>query len=283
MSAPVTATATATTAYEGRLCNQIIRNVCTSLVAERFDLKVEYSSLDRIRDRLGIPLFAEGSKTFDTAVALTDDNFLPLLLTRHERLEANLMPNAHYFQTREISLHLYHHFFQSARVQAALQRHAPFFDGAVPRDPETLDVFVHARLGDARAFNPGARYFARALADAFDDEVRTRARLFLASDDFADPLLLEIAAALAAAAAERGVAAEILLLDRLDEVQTLQFARTCEVLLLSHGSFSAMAGFLADPAVTRAVFFAGYTGAPRWCGDLFCIPGWRCVGLGELG
>jgi len=47
-----------TTNNNGRIGNQIIRNLAVSFIAEKTDLKVNYSSNDLI-DLLGISLFVE--------------------------------------------------------------------------------------------------------------------------------------------------------------------------------------------------------------------------------
>ena len=66
-----------TTKPNGRLCNQIIRNLCTSIIAEKQNLFVTYSSYDRIT-LLGIPLFI-GTQKYDNTIMLTDDNFFSIL------------------------------------------------------------------------------------------------------------------------------------------------------------------------------------------------------------
>jgi hypothetical protein len=58
-----------------------------------------------------------------------------------------------------------------------------------------------------------------------------------------------------------------------DIIQTWQFASTCKHVILSHGSFSAMIGYLSFDS---DVYHAPY-GAIQWHGDMFCIPGWKMV------
>ena len=98
--------------YTGRLCNQIFRNICLSMVAENHDLKVlAYSSSDRICQQLGIPLFTGGSRSFETRVQLNDDNFVAFLLGNNNPLNEhnrnNLDANSAFFQTKEISRCVY--------------------------------------------------------------------------------------------------------------------------------------------------------------------------------
>ena len=46
-----------TTLHNGRLCNQIFRNIALSLIAEKIDLKVDYANYNLINNCLGIKLF----------------------------------------------------------------------------------------------------------------------------------------------------------------------------------------------------------------------------------
>jgi hypothetical protein len=63
----------------------------------------------------------------------------------------------------------------------------------------------------------------------------------------------------------------------LDEIETLQFGSTCKYVVLSHGSFSAVIGYLS---FFSDVYYPDYSLAPRnWHGDMFSIPGWSCVRL----
>ena len=41
-----------TTEYNGRLCNQVIRNLALSILAEKYDLYVEYSNYNNINNKL---------------------------------------------------------------------------------------------------------------------------------------------------------------------------------------------------------------------------------------
>ena len=60
----------------GRLGNQIIRNIAMSLLAEKNDLHVTYSSHELI-NTLGIDLFC-GTTHHDTYMELTDANYMVL-------------------------------------------------------------------------------------------------------------------------------------------------------------------------------------------------------------
>jgi len=62
-----------TTIEYGRLGNQIIRNLAVSLIAQKHDLKVNYSNKDKIA-KLGIELFS-GSNVYETPEYLKDSNY----------------------------------------------------------------------------------------------------------------------------------------------------------------------------------------------------------------
>jgi hypothetical protein len=61
----------------------------------------------------------------------------------------------------------------------------------------------------------------------------------------------------------------------MDDVETLQFASTCKHLVLSHGSYSAMMGYLGF--MTETVFYSSFDGLDTWHGDMFSIPGWIMI------
>jgi hypothetical protein len=88
-----------TTLKNGRLCNQIIRNLAVSIVATKHDLFVSYYNYDLIV-LLGIHLFC-GVCNYNDYVDLTDDNYMNILTTETP-LCKNLNPNKNYFQTKNL-------------------------------------------------------------------------------------------------------------------------------------------------------------------------------------
>lgn len=91
----------------GRLCNQIIRNLATSFIAQKHDLFVKYSSHEKIKN-LGIDLFC-GKNKYTKAIKLSDGNFFNLL-NKKDKIKSNINPNNNYFQTKDISNYIYNHF-----------------------------------------------------------------------------------------------------------------------------------------------------------------------------
>jgi hypothetical protein len=82
----------------GRLGNQIIRNLAVSLIAEKFNLYVTYSSPSSMEE-LGIPLFC-GSHKYEETKPLTEKNYFSVYDS--EVVEYNLNPNQSFFQTTHI-------------------------------------------------------------------------------------------------------------------------------------------------------------------------------------
>jgi len=137
------------TLHAGRLGNQIIRNLCVSIIAQKFDLNVVYSSHDKIK-ALGIDLFS-GCKTFDNKIKLTDENFFEIL--EKDSLESNLDPNDNYFQTKEITNFLYNYLQEKN-----------YLKNKQNSDIKKNDCFIHIRLGDVTQYNPGINYYLKALS-----------------------------------------------------------------------------------------------------------------------
>ena len=67
---------TSTTGTNGRLGNQIIRNLAVSLIAEKHNIKVNYYNKDLI-NKLGINLFS-GINEYNSIQELTDNNYFTI-------------------------------------------------------------------------------------------------------------------------------------------------------------------------------------------------------------
>ena len=96
---------TSTTGSNGRLGNQIIRNLAVSLLAEKHNLKVDYYN-NVLICKLGINLFS-GINSYDCIQDLTDNNYFTIY--NCDNLSYNLDPNSNYFQTKEITNFLYNY------------------------------------------------------------------------------------------------------------------------------------------------------------------------------
>ena len=55
------------------------------------------------------------------------------------------------------------------------------------------------------------------------------------------------------------------------EIHTFQFASTCKHIILSHGSFSAVIGYLS---FFSDIYYPEYESNKIWYGDMFSINNW---------
>ncbi len=229
----------------GRFCNQLIRNLAISRVAEKHNLQAVYAHAQKIQ-KLGINLYS-GNNTFDKTIIINDDNYFSI--NDCEKFESNLDGNASFFQTQKISkmLHTYLHSIQSSIIAKN-----PFRS----RYNNNNDVCVHIRLSDVAKWNPGLYYYLDTIRSIEFDT------LYITTDEPSHAYVQEI----------RKLYPDSIVLTY-DEVETLQFASTCRHIILSHGSFSAVIGYLAFFSV---VHYSKYEAGKIWYGDMFSIDGWIC-------
>ena len=116
-------------------------------------------------------------------------------------------------------------------------------------------MFIHIRLTDVSHFNPGINYYLNAIKNiAFDN-------LYISSDDINHTIIKTIV----------NLYPNTKLLSY-DEITTIQFASTCKHIILSHGSFSAIIGYLA---FFSTIYYPEYELNKIWYGDVFSIKDWN--------
>jgi hypothetical protein len=236
---------TSTSGTSGRLGNQIIRNLAVSLIAEKHDLKVDYFNKELI-DKLGIELFS-GSNTYDSMQYLTDDNYFAMY--NCDNLQCNLNPNHNYFQTKEITNFLYN-YLSVNKIKSNIIEHNTFKE----RYNNNNDLYIHIRLTDAARWNPGIIYYMNAIKNINFD------KLYISTDEQNHTIISELL--------QLYPDTQLLYYD---EISTFQFASTCKNIILSHGSFSAVIGYLA---FFSTVYYPEYESDKIWYGDMFSIDNW---------
>jgi hypothetical protein len=230
----------------GRLGNQIIRNLATSLIAEKYDLQVTYSNHEAIQS-LGINLFS-GQNKYDDTILVTDNNYFDVLESNN--VTTNINPNNNYFQTREIMNFLYRH-IHSDNVKNNIIDKNPVNN----RYKNNNDAFVHVRLTDVTQHNPGLRYYLNVLKDIQFDT------LYISSDNIQHSIIRDIVKTYP----------HNTKLVYMNEISTIQFGSTCKHVVLSHGSFSAVIGYVS---FFSDVHYPEYEPGKIWYGDMFSIEGW---------
>lgn len=239
---------TSTTLNNGRLGNQIIRNLAVSIIAEKYDLYVNYCNFECIC-ALGIHLFV-GKNQYTNIQPLTDDNYFNIL--SQDQLIYNLNPNDNYFQTKEITQFLYTHIHKEANKQNIIKINPYKLRYAINND-----LFIHIRLTDVAKFNPGLEYYVKAISKISFDT------LYIASDDTHHSIIQEICKIYPNIKIIKG-----------NEIDTIQFGSTCRHIILSHGSFSAIIGYLA---FFSTIYYPEYDMNKMWYGDMFSIDAWNKI------
>lgn len=228
-----------------RLGNQIIRNLAISLIASKHNLCVGYSNKE-LTDQLGIELFC-GSKVHTVTCDIHECNYVSVY--HDDNLQCNLNPNHACFQTKDITGFIYKH-LHSFAVKSSIIRHN-LHKG---RYKSNNDLFVHVKCTDVCNFSQCIRHYQSTIHSIHYDQ------MYISSDDASHPIVKGLVGAYPNAHwVDHG------------EVEALQLASTCRSVLLSHGSFSAVIGYLA---FFSTVYFQDYGLDKMWHGDMFSIPGW---------
>ena len=214
------------TTNDAGLCNQIIRNLSLSLLAKKFDLYVKYSKYNKINNQLGIKLFC-GTKKYNKTIEINDNNYMNYYDNIIENdANFNFMNYYNgYFQTLEITNILHKHFKTNKKDIIMLNPYKERYNN-------NNDLFLHIRLGDAKQFNVGLPYYIHCIK--LIKKKYKYDNIYVASDQFNHALIKKL----------KNLYPKIVFIDK-NEVETIQFGSTCKNIILSHGSFSAMIGYLA--------------------------------------
>ena len=233
------------TNWNGRLGNRIIRNLSVSLVAKKHNLKVQYYDNDLI-NKLGIELFS-GSNSYNCNEPLTDDNYFKIY--NIDEINYNVNTDASYFQTKEITNFLYNYLHKD-EIKSKIIDNNPF----KTRYNENNDLFIHIRLTDVAHHNPGIIYYVNAIKNINFDN------LYLSTDDKNHSIIIKLLQLYPSSQ-----------LIEFDEINTFQFASTCKNIVLSHGTFSAIIGYLS---FFSNIYYPEYELNKIWYGDMFSIDNW---------
>jgi hypothetical protein len=236
------------TVPNGRLGNQIIRNLAVSLIAKKHNLFIEYCNYELIAN-LGIELFI-GTNKYDSTILLTDDNYFSIL--NNEVLCKNLWPNNNYFQTRDI-INFLSNYINSEKIKENIIHKNQYSY----RYNKNNDLFIHIRLTDVENFNPGIEYYLKAIKNINFDNI------FISTDDREHSIIKKIV----------NLYPDTKLINH-DEIKTIQFGSTCKYIVLSHGSFSAVIGYLS---FYSTIYYPEYEENKIWYGDMFSIDGWNKI------
>jgi hypothetical protein len=194
-----------TDTLHGRLGNQFFINVAASLLAEKFNLYIDYEHGDAVKELF--PLFV-GTQKHITAVIVTDENYLDIY--NKDSIDYNLT---------------FRDYFQSKKVTNVTHRY--IHSKMKGKRDKNNNCFIHVRLGDVAQWNPGVSYYQNVLSTLDVDNV------YLSTDSIDHPIaqtLLHLP--------------KVKLYDASPK-DTILFACTNRYVILSHGTFSGMIAYLA--------------------------------------
>ena len=211
-------------------------------------MHVTYSSHELI-SQLGIDLFC-GTMHHPTPMEIKDENYMLVyeqpIITRH------FGDIYAFFQTKEIIALIYKHLHSDSVKNNIIEKN-PFR----LRYQINNNACVHIRLGDIAHFNPGLTYYQKALSPLTFD------KLYITTDQKDHEIIQQIQTAYPNST-----------ILEYDEIRTFQFASTCKHIILSHGSFSAVIGYLS---YFSDIYYPEYEADKMWYGDMFSIPSWNKI------
>ena len=204
----------------GRLCNQLVRNIALSLIAKKHNLYVDYFNYDLINNNLGINLFI-GENKFNTTKIIKNNDYMKTF--NSDNINYNLDLSLDYFQFKEVTDRIYKH-IRLSEQQSNIIKHNPFKD----RYNNNNDLYIHIRLGDLEPWNPGINYYLKVIKNTQFD------KLYISTDSFDHNIITTI----------KTKYPETILIKK-TPVETIQFGSTCKHVALTFGSFSAIIGYLS--------------------------------------
>lgn len=205
------------------LCNYIIRNIALSLLAKKYNLKANYAYENVLKDNMGLILYS-GSNTYTHTINVNNNNYLDILFSKDDKYNNNNFNlNNDYFQSEEIT-NIIMNYLRDSQQQLSLKSKNPNYN----LYKNNNNLFIHIRLGDAKKYNVGLYYYLNAIKNI------EYTNIFIASDSLDDELIKSI----------QKIYKNVTLI-KMDPIKTIQFGYVCKNIILSHGTFSAIIGYLS--------------------------------------
>jgi len=199
----------------GRSGNKFFRNLAASAFAKKFNLYIDYKDREYV-DALGFKLFC-GDKKYDKMIILTDNNYVELYEKNSIDFNCDFQD---YFQSTKISHILHEHLKE--------QMDSIVLNNKYKSNYNSNSCFIHVRLGDVAHFNPGFRYYDQVLSKIQVDTI------YLSTDTEHHEVIHK-------------------LLQKYSNIQLMKyslpdivlFGSTNKHVILSHGTFSGMIGYMS--------------------------------------
>jgi hypothetical protein len=233
----------------GRLCNCIIRNVFSSLIAEKYNLYFQYELYPETIG-LGIPLFINGTVYHNTTIDFKDEDFHKYM--HEDQLNSNIFVLRTFFQNPYCAKYLRDYFYRPD-ITSSIKIHNKYNS----RYQNNNDVYIHVRLGDCEYVNPGINYYNKVI------EGIQFTNGYISSDSLDHPICSELI--------QKYNLKPLLTEDCID---IIMFGSTCKNIVLSNGTFSWMIGALGYHST---IYYPDPKLKQSWHGDIFVFEDWNKV------
>jgi len=222
--------------FHGRLGNFLIQSVCVSIIAKKHNLKVEnYNSLYDF-SLLGLKLY-NGELIYNDLVYTLDDKLMSIL--ESDQINYGILYDG-YAEVKEFVL----------KYRKEILDHFDLkYDNI-----DNNDLFIHIRLDDVENKTPGLDYYIKAI------ESINYNKGYISSDSknhFIIKTLIE--------------RYNLILYDD-TPINTINFGKNFNNLILSGGTFSWWIGFLSK--AKTIIYPKNYE---RWHGDIFVFEDWKNI------
>jgi len=230
----------------GRLCNQIVRNIAASIICKRHNKKVKYF-MHTETENLGINLYTSINK-YNSTIVLKNETYFQVL---NNNVLSNIDFRHDFFQEEKITDLIYTYLNTDEQKENIIKMN-PFNS----RYNNNNDLFIHIRLGDVSHFNPGIEYYIECIKATEGNQI------YIASDSPNHTIIKELQ-----------LLYPTINIINYDEIKTIQFGSTCLNIILSHGTFSAIIGYLSY--FTKNIYYPNENRGNGWCPmGLFTNKGW---------
>lgn len=238
-----------TNVHNARFGNLFFVNMVLHFISLKYNLKCTYKYFNKFQ-KLGIFLYS-GKYEYTDSITITDDNFLNIIKSSEYNKTNIVINNNSWFQKPEFVtfLKLY---FTIPHNKLNIINNNVFKD----RYNSNNDLFMHIRLGDVKHETQCMYDYYDKILSTTDFDVG-----YISSDSIEDPLCQELIHKY-----------NLTIIDKC-EVETIMFASTCNVIVLSGGTFSWMIGFFAFSS--KQIYYPDIQ--TPWYGDIFSGFNWTIV------
>tara|TARA_A100001015_G_scaffold269402_1_gene321064 strand:- start:115 stop:966 length:852 start_codon:yes stop_codon:yes gene_type:complete len=236
---------------EGAFFNQVVRSYATHIIAEKYNLNIEYQNEENI-NKLGLILFKGTNLYSGENINVNDYNYFEIL--QKEKLIHNITTNR-YYQTKKISDTI-HDYLNKEYVMNKIIANNWFYKNRYNRNN---DCFIHIRLGDVANWNPGFNYYDSILSSIdytnifiatdspehqiIKDLKNKYKKIILFGDDIDINTNITYQMFIKKLNNKDNNITYDTFFDKLIDI--IKFGSTCKYVILSYGTFSAMIGYFS--------------------------------------